>query len=126
MSERFNDGIIDLSQFRKEKEEAKAHVPPFFNEPCKIEFEDEEGKPVFYQLMMNIVYNDRQVVVIEAIDENEVGNGQIGIAEAIIQDGQFYGIKGIDSEEEFQEIAAIITDVFTETEEAEPDEPTDN
>lgn len=108
MTERFNDGVIDLSQFKKNKEAAAGYTAPFFSEACKIEFENEHGAAVFYTLMMNFVYKERQVVVVEELTDDEP-NGTIVIAEAIINDGQFYGLQRIESDEEFTEITDIIT-----------------
>lgn len=126
MTERFNDGVIDLSQFKKAKEEEAVHTAPFFSDSAKIEFEDEQGNPVFYMLMMNFVYKDRQIVVVEGLEGGEVPNGQIGIAEAVIENNQFYGMKGIESQEEFEEITEIITHYLAdEGEEESDDEPND-
>ena len=124
MSERFNDGVIDLSQFRKKKEE---EVQPFFQEPMEMELEGPDGLPVHFSLIMNVVHGDKQVLVLEEIDlETREMKETLVIVEGIIKDGVFQGIKAIEDEEEFEDVAGFISEIIeslAKEEEDEDDEP---
>lgn len=111
---RLDHGVIDLSQFReKKKEEEKKLAEPLFTEPTIITLGDpnEEGSQLQYLLLVNIVLNDKQFLALESMEKDD--RGQVAIVEAVVENGQFAGVQVVQSEEEFEEVADIITQALT-------------
>lgn len=105
--EKFNDGVIDLSQFRKKKEEEA--VEPFFTDPVIITLGDPQNPElqVNYMLSINLVKEGRQYLALESLQKDD--RGEIAIVEATITDGEFTGVKAIETDEEYEELVEIMT-----------------
>lgn len=111
---KFDDNVIDLSQFREKKQqqiEVKA-IEPFFKEPTIITLGDaaDTTKQMQYMLLVNLVINDKQFLALESMEKEDRGN--VAIVEALIVDGEFSGVQVVSSEEEFEEVSRIISETL--------------
>lgn len=124
--DKFNDGIIDLSQFRKKKEEQEALVEPIFTEPTIITLgnPEDEQEQMQYLLLVNLVVNNKQFLALESMQKED--RGQVAIVEAIVQDGQFSGVQVVESEEEFEEVMGIMTEALNASSQETEGELNDN
>lgn len=116
MTQRFNDGIIDLSAFRAKKEEEA--MVPFFKDSTLITLGNEDESQVAkYILLVNIVANGKQIIAIESASSDDIG--EVAIVEAIIEDGNFTGVEAIASEEEYTSYVKAFTDIMQQKQASE-------
>jgi hypothetical protein len=110
---KFDDNVIDLSQFREKKQQAEVKaIEPFFKEPTIITLGDatDTTKQMQYMLLVNLVVNDKQFLALESMEKEDRGN--VAIVEALIVDGEFSGVQVVSSEEEFEEVSRIISEAL--------------
>jgi hypothetical protein len=110
--DRFNDGIIDFSQFKKKKEEQEKEIKPLFEEPTIITLgsEEDESKEVKYMLLVNLVLDDKQYLALESMEKGE--EGHVAVVEAIVQDDTFYGAKAIETQEKYEEVVGLMEEAL--------------
>lgn len=103
------EGVIDLSQYRKKKEQEAQPQEPLFTEPTMITLGDPENPDlqVRYVLLVNLVMDGKQYLALESLEKGE--EGQVAIVEAIVENNQLVGVKAVDTDEEYEQLVGIMT-----------------
>jgi hypothetical protein len=98
--------IVDFIEFKKKR--TRQHEKPFFKNKNVMITIKAEGEKKKYLILANIVLNKKQIIAMERLDQDEKN---IGIAEAIIEDGKVSGVHKI-SEQEFKIASKIFDDMI--------------
>lgn len=104
--DRTPEGVIDFSQFKKKKEETE--LKPFFDKPTVVTLQDELGGKHEFNLLINIVYNDKQILVLE----QHGTDNEVAIVEAVIENNALAGVQPVATEEEYLELVEIVQEAF--------------
>jgi hypothetical protein len=107
-------GVIDLSQFRKSKEELAVEEAskPLFDKPTVLTLGDpaNPGTLINYNLLVNLTMDGKQYL---AIQQNGTEDTEVALVEAVLdEEGKLSSVVMIENEEIYDQVADIVSKVL--------------